>query len=451
MVESSLTRRHLLQVGVPGLLGLGLPGFLRAAEGSRLKARANSVIFLHQWGGPSHHDTFDMKPAAPEAVRGEFSPSASRLPGVPVCERLPRTATVMDKVTLVRSVHHTMKNHNSAGYYSLTGYAPPTDDQRLRDSRDLFPAYGSIVDRLAPARAGVPTFVSFPHVIRDGSVTPGQYSSFLGKAYDPLFIGQDPNRADFRLPELSLPANLSADRLASRQKVLRLIDSQTELLETSARARGIDEHYHKALTMLASPAVKRAFDLSSEPDAVRDAYGRTTYGQSCLLARRLVEAGARFINVYFAPHIGGDEGGWDTHGFGGQPMYPILKRYLLPITDHTLPTLLNDLDTRGLLDTTLVVWVGEFGRSPRINNLAGRDHWPQCYPALLAGGGVRRGHVYGSSDKLGAFPASDPVRPEDLSATMFHLLGIDPKTEVRDALNRPLPISPGDVIRGVLA
>jgi hypothetical protein len=451
MIESLLTRRHLLQVGVPGLLGLGLPGLLRAAEGSRLKARASSIIFLHQWGGPSHHDTFDMKPAAPEAVRGELSPSASRLPGVAVCNHLPRMAAVMDKVTLVRSVHHTMKNHNSAGYYSLTGYAPPSDDQRLRDSRDLFPAYGSVVDRLAPARAGVPTFVSFPHVIRDGSVTPGQYSSFLGKAFDPLFILQDPNRSDFRLPELSLPANLSADRLASRQEVLRLIDSQTELLETSARARGIDEHYHKALTMLASPAVKQAFDLSAEPDSVRDSYGRTTYGQSCLLARRLVEAGARFINVYFAPHIGGDDGGWDTHGFGGQPMYPILKRYLLPITDHTLPTLLNDLDTRGLLDTTLVVWVGEFGRSPRINNLAGRDHWPQCYTALLAGGGVRRGHVHGASDKLGAFPASDPVRPEDLSATMFHLLGIDPKSQVRDALNRPLPISAGDVISGVLA
>jgi uncharacterized protein DUF1501 len=444
-------RRQLLQIGVPGLLGIGLPGLLRAADQSRLKARANAVIFLHQWGGPSHHDTFDMKPAAPDAVRGEFRPAPSRLPGVPVCERLPRMAAAMDKVTLVRSVHHTMKNHNSAGYYSLTGYAPPTDDQRLRDSRDLFPAYGSIVDRLAPARAGVPTFAAFPHVIRDGSVTPGQYASFLGKAYDPLFIGQSPNRPDFRLPELSLPANLSAGRLASRQEVLRLIDSQTRLLETSARAKGIDEHYHKALTMLSSPAVKRAFDLSAEPDTVRDAYGRTSYGQSCLLARRLVEAGARFVNVYIAASIGGDNGGWDTHGFGGQPMYPILKNYLLPLTDRTLPTLLDDLDGRGLLDTTLVVWVGEFGRSPRINNLAGRDHWPQCYTALLAGGGVRRGHVHGSSDKQGAFPASDPVRPEDLSATMFYLLGIDPKTEIRDALNRPLPISSGDTIHGVLA
>jgi hypothetical protein len=392
-----------------------------------------------------------MKPAAPDAVRGELKPIASRLPGVPVCELLPRTARVMDKVTLVRGVHHTMKNHNSAGYYSLTGYAPPTDDQRLRDSRDLFPAYGSVVDKFAPAKAGVPTFVAYPHVIRDGSITPGQHASFLGKAHDPLFIGQDPNSPDFRLPELSLPANLSPERLGNRREVLRMIDQQTELLEFSAKARGIDAHYDRALTMLSSPGVRKAFDLSSEPDAVRERYGRTTYGQGCLLARRLVEAGARFINVYFAQSIGGCQGGWDTHGFNDKPMYPILKNYLLPITDHTLPTLLEDLDARGLLDTTLVVWVGEFGRSPRINKIAGRDHWPQCYTALLAGGGVKRGCVHGASDKLGAYPAGDPVRPEDLSATMFHLLGIDPKSEVRDALNRPLPISTGEVISGVLA
>jgi hypothetical protein len=450
-MNTDITRRRLLQVGGLGLLGLNLPGFLRAAEGGRRKARARSVIFLHQYGGPSCHDTFDMKPAAPDAVRGELKPIASTLPGVPVCELLPRTARVMDKVTLVRSVHHTMKNHNSAGYYSLTGYAPPTDDQRLRDSRDLFPAYGSVVDKFAPAKAGVPTFVAYPHVIRDGSITPGQHASFLGKAHDPLFIGQDPNSPDFRLPELSLPANLSPERLGNRREVLRIIDQQTELMEFSARARGIDAHYARALTMLSSPGVRKAFDLSSEPEAVRERYGRTTYGQGCLLARRLVEAGARFINVYFAQFIGGCQGGWDTHGFNGKPMYPILKNYLLPITDHTLPTLLEDLDARGLLDTTLVVWVGEFGRSPRINKLAGRDHWPQCYTALLAGGGVKRGHVHGSSDKIGAYPAGDPVRPEDLSATMFHLLGIDPRSEVRDALNRPLPISTGEVISGALA
>jgi hypothetical protein len=447
-----MSRRHLLQVGGLGLLGLHLPGLLRAAEtGGKHKARARAVIFLHQWGGPSHHDTFDMKPAAPDSIRGEFKPIASNLPGVPVCERLPDMTRVMNKATLVRTLQHTMKNHNSAGYYSLSGYAPPTDDQRLRDSNDLFPAYGSILDRLAPARAGVPTFVAYPHTISDGSITPGQHASFLGKGHDPLFINQDPNSPDFRLPELSLPDNLSPERLSNRRAMLRLIDQQTELLEFSARARGIDAHYQRAMTMLSSPAVKKAFDLSAEPASVRDRYGRTTYGQGCLLARRLVEAGARFINVYFSRSIGGCEGGWDTHGFNDKPMYPILKNYLLPITNHTLPTLLEDLDQRGLLDETLVVWVGEFGRSPRINKLAGRDHWPQCYTALLAGGGVKRGHVHGASDRIGAYPASDPVRPEDLSATMFHLLGIDPRTEIHDALNRPLPISAGNVITGVLA
>jgi hypothetical protein len=445
-------RRHLLQLG--GFSLLGLPGLLRAAQTSGTpRARAKSVIFLHQWGGPSHHDTLDMKPAAPEAIRGEFKPIATSAAGIQICERLPRLAQVMDRCTLVRSVYHTMKNHNSAGYYSLTGRAPPTDDQRLRDSVDLFPAYGSIVERLAPARAGMPTFVAYPHVIRDGSVTPGQNASFLGKALDPFYIGQDPNSDDFRLPELKLPANLSLARLENRREVQKLLDKQSELLERSATARGIDAYYEKALSMLTSPLVKKAFDLGAEPASVRDRYGRTTYGQGCLLARRLVEAGAKFINVYFSDTIGGqnDKGGWDTHGFNGHPMYPLLKNYLIPITDQTLPTLLTDLEARGLLDSTLVVWMGEFGRSPRINKEAGRDHWPQCYTVLLAGGGVKRGYIHGSSDKIGAYPANDPVRPDDLAATMFHLLGIDPHTEVRDALNRPLPIAAGEPITGVLA
>jgi hypothetical protein len=445
----TITRRQLLQVGGLSLLGLNTPGLLDAA-GRRFQAKARSIIFLHQFGGPSHHDTLDMKPAAPAEVRGEFTPISSTLPGVPICERLPRLAKVMHKVSLVRSLHHEMKNHNSAGYYSLTGHAPPTDDQRLRDTQDLFPAYGSVVDRLAPASAGVPTFVSYPYIIRDGSVTPGQHASFLGKRHDPLFINQDPNDPAFQLPELSLPDNLTLQRLQNRREVLNLIDEQAQLLETSARARGLDAHYQRALRMLSSPAIKRAFDLSQEPDRIRDAYGRTTYGQGCLLARRLVEAGARFITVYLSASIGGCTGGWDTHGFNGKPMYPILKNYLLPITDHTLPTLIDDLDDRGLLDETVVVWMGEFGRSPRINDLAGRDHWPQCYTALLAGGDVQRGAVHGSSDKLGAYPASDAARPEDLSATLFHLLGIDPATEVYDTLNRPLPISTGKVLAGVV-
>ena len=442
-----ISRRHLLRVSA-----LGMASALGASEPRRApKVRAKSVIFLHQWGGPSQHDTFDMKPSAPAEVRGELKPIRTPVPGLVVSELLPRMARVMDRVCLVRSIQHTMKNHNSAGYYSLTGYAPPTDDQRLRDSRDLFPAYGSIVDRLSPSKKGVPTFVAFPHVIADGSITPGQHASFLGKAHDPLLITQDPNGRDFRLPELSLPESLSAGRLANRLEIMKLIDEQGELLEFSARARGMAAHHQRAIALLTSSAIRQAFDISAEPEAVRDRYGRTTYGQSCLLARRLVEAGARFVNVYLARSIGGDTGGWDTHGFGNQPMYPILRRYLLPLLDQTLPTLIEDLEARGLLDTTLVVWVGEFGRTPRINKLAGRDHWPQCYPALMCGAGVKKGHVFGASDKIGAYPASDPVRPEDLSATLFHLLGIDPATEVNDALNRPLPISPGKVIEGVLA
>src|SRR5262245_49457254 len=285
----ALTRRRLLQVGGLGLLGLWLPELFRAERQSGRRARARSVIFLHQYGGPSHHDTFDMKPAAPEAIRGEFKPIATNVPGIQVCERLPNVAKVMDRVTVLRTLRHTMKNHNSAGYYSLTGHNPPSDDQRLRDTRDLFPAYGSVVSKLAPARPGVPTFVSYPYVIRDGSITPGQHASFLGKAHDPLFVSQDPNSPDFRLPELSLPATISPERLENRREVLKLVDGQSELLDFSAKARDIDTAYSTALSMLTSPAVKKAFDLSAEPEAVRQRYGRTTYGQGCLLARRLVE------------------------------------------------------------------------------------------------------------------------------------------------------------------
>lgn len=309
---------------------------------------------------------------------------------------------------------------------------------------------GSIVDRFAPAKAGTPTFVSYPYVIRDGSITPGQHASFLGKAYNPLFVAQDPNADDFRLPELSLPASLTPQRLENRREILGLIDRQAHLLEESAVARGVDESFQKAIAMLASPEFKRAFDLSEEKPEMRARYGRTTYGQSCLLARRLVEAGAKFINVYLSPSIGGDRGGWDTHGFDNKPMDPILKNYLLPITDQVVSTLLEDLIDRGLFDSTTVVWVGEFGRSPRINKLAGRDHWPQCYTAMLAGGAIRAGMTYGASDKIGAYPAQGLCRPEDLSATLFHLFGIEPETEIRDKLNRPLPVSRGQVLREIL-
>ena len=452
--SSLLTRRDAVRIGGAGLLGLGMGHFLRGEETVRRIAKAKSVIFLYQFGGPSHVDTFDLKLDAPSGVKTQFGSISSAIPGIPVCEHLPETAKILDKVTLIRSVHHTMNNHNSAAYHALTGHAPALDDIRLRDSLELFPAYGSVADRYLPPAEGLPSFVALPHVMSDGSVTPGQHASFLGKSHDPLLITEDPNDTGFRLPELSLPAGVSPERLQRRREMQNLVNSQLKSLESQPVARGLNDYFDRALSMLSSPKVREAFDLSKEKVELRDRYGRTTYGQSCLLARRLVESGVKFVNVYFSNSIGGqkfDGGGWDTHGFNNTRMYPILKAWQLPLTDHTLPVLLNDLEERGLLNETLVLWMGEFGRSPRLNDNLSRDHWPRCYTVLAAGGGMPRGHVYGASDKQGAFPAKDPVTLGDLSATMFELLGIPSETEMRDALNRPLPIADGRPIAELIA
>jgi hypothetical protein len=456
--NTSFSRRHLLKVGGMGMLGLNMPGLLRAAEsqGSKLPARAKHVIFLFQWGGPSHIDMFDRKPDAPEEYRGPLKGISSAIPGVEVCENIPEVGKRLDRFTIIRSMTHKMTNHNSAGYYALTGHAPPLDDQRLRDSLSLYPAYGSVVDKLLGQTVGdeVPTFVSYPHTIRDGSITPGQHASFLGKAYDPLFFTEDPNQDDFTLPELTLPEGLTLDRLTARRGLQQLIDRQTRLLDYSAEARGFDTYYQRAINMLTSDRVRRAFDLASEPADVRDRYGRTTYGQSCLLARRLVQAGVKFVTVYFSNSIGGqstEKGGWDTHGFNNTRMFPIVEKYHFPITEETLPTLIDDLESHGLLEETLVLWAGEFGRTPKINDNVSRDHWPHCYSVLLAGGGVKRGYVYGASDERGMYPDENPVRPDDLAATLYYLLGIDPHTEVYDREDRPLPIANGDPVYDIVA
>jgi len=352
-------------------------------------------------------------------------------------------AKQMHHVSLIRTMTHKMKNHASAGYYALSGHEPPSDDQRLRDSLDLFPAYGSVVDHLLPSDSSMPSFVSYPHVIRDGSIVPGQHASFLGKGHDPLLFLEDPNDKNFQLPELSLPDGLSIDRLHRRREMQQLVDRQMRLMEHSGEARGFDQYYERAISMLTSDNVRKAFDLSAEPTAVREAYGRTSYGQSCLLARRLVESGVKFVTVYFSNSIGGrrvGQGGWDTHGFDNTRMYKIVDKYQMPLTDQTLPTLIDDLHQRGLLEETLVVWMGEFGRTPEINKNVSRDHWPQCYTALLAGGGVKGGYVHGKSDERAKFPLEKAVKPEDLAATMYQLLGIDPNTEIYDRDNRPLII-----------
>lgn len=453
-MSNSVSRRKALSIGGMGMLGVTLPKLLRAADATTARPKpAKSVIFLYQFGGPSHLETFDPKPEAPAGVRSHFGVIDTAAPGIRICDQLPQTAKVMDEVTLVRTVHHTMKNHNSASYYALTGHAPPLDDIRLRDTLDLFPAYGSVVDTLAPVSNGMPTFVAFPHVIRDGEITPGQHASFLGKAHDPLLVTSDPNEPGFALPELSLPSGITTDRLQNRREIQQLVNRQSRMLEYSTAARGLDAYYEKTMSMLNSSRVRDAFNLQAEPQSVRERYGRTTYGQSCLLARRLVEAGVKFVNVYFANSIGGQSnaGGWDTHGFNNTRMYPILRDYQLPLTDQTLPTLILDLKERGLLDETLIVWMGEFGRTPKINDNISRDHWPRCYTVLLAGGGAKRGFVHGTSDKLAAYPDKDPVLLDDLTATVFAFLGIDPHTEVRDKLSRPLPVSAGRIVTDLMA
>jgi hypothetical protein len=452
--QTAFGRRSLLTAGAAGLLGLQMTGARGAISGGvDLPVRAKRVIFLFQWGGPSHLDTFDLKPDAPAEIRGPLAAIPSVVPGLPVSEHFPEMAKRMDRVTLIHSMTHTMKNHNSAGYYALTGHAPPSDDQRLRDSLDLWPAYGSVVDALRPNRGEMPTFVSFPHTIADGSVTPGQHASFLGKRHDPFFFSESPAKKGFHLPQLALPADLELSRMQRRRDLLRVVDQQAGLLERSGEVGGFDTAYDKAIGMLTSPAVKSAFNLEAEPQEVRDRYGPTSYGQSCLLARRLVEAGVTFTTVYFDRSIGGrkiDSGGWDTHGFDNTRMYEIVDKYHHPLTDQTLSVLLDDLEERGLIDDTLVVWVGEFGRTPKINDNASRDHWPQCYTALLAGGGVKRGYVHGASDAQGMFPAKHPVRPEDLAATLYMLMGIDPATEVHDLTGRPLSIA-GKPVTEVIA
>jgi hypothetical protein len=434
----------LLRAGVAGLTGVGLASVLQA---STPRARARSIIFLHQFGGPSHIDTFDMKPDAPAEIRGNFRPIATDVPGLTVSEHLPRMARVMRLFAQVRSVHHGITNHNPAAYYSLSGHEPPNNNLIFSDTRELYPGYGGVAARFRPAEdPAVPSWVSYPHVILDGVPTPAQNASFLGTAYDPLFVAQNPNRPDFRLPELSLPDDLTPDRLDDRRGLLQLVDAQAEGLEWAEAAGGLDTYRRRALRLLTSREVRRAFDLSREDPKLRDAYGRTTYGQGCLLARRLVEAGVRFVTVYFSKYIGGDgeESGWDTHAHNTKQ----LRDRLLPVTDMAVPTLVEDLRARGLLDETLVVWMGEFGRTPRITNTKrfgpdGRDHWPRCYTALLAGGGIRGGAVYGASDRLAAFPATDPARPDDIAATMFWALGINPATEVHDRLARPSAIAAG--------
>jgi uncharacterized protein (DUF1501 family) len=439
----AITRRALLRVGAVGLTGLSLPNALRAEKAAPArKATAKSVIMLFQFGGPSHLETFDCKPDAPAEVRGEFKAIKSRTPGLLVTEHLPKLAARSDLYAVVRSVAHNKSSHNSGAYYSLTGREPLVNIVTANAAATDFPHPGSVVDRFRPSEGKVPSFVSLPTMIADGPFrTPGEFAGLLGKAHDPLWVLNDPNADDFKVTELAPPAGVDVNRLDDRKAIQNDLAGLSELAERTADVRGMRDYQARALDILTSARTQKAFAMKEEKPELRERYGRHTYGQSVLLARRLVEAGVRFVTVYYSRGIRG----WDMH----DTLFPTMKNRLLPHTDGTLSALLDDLKERGLLDETLVYWTGDFGRTPKVNDKAGRDHWPQCQSILMAGGGVRGGITYGASDPRGAFPKDDPLRPDDITATVFHALGLDPATEMRDQLGRPLPISAGSPIKAL--
>lgn len=442
--RASVGRRTVVRAGALGLWGLSQADLLRAeSTGRTRKATARSVILLFQFGGPSHLDTFDPKPDAPAEIRGEFATIDTKAPGRRISEHLPLLAGMADRYSLVHGVHHKSSSHNPGAYVSLTGRESLVNIVTLNAAANDFPHPGSVVDYLDRRPTDVPKFVAMPTMIADGPFrTPGEFAGFLGKKHDPLWVLKDPSAADFRYEELSLPAGLEASQLRDRQQALKQIASLSQLADKTADVRGLSEYQAKAIDLVTSPATQKAFALHEEPAAVRDRYGRCQYGQSVLLARRLVEAGVRFVTVYYSRGISG----WDTH----KDNFNTLKNSRLPETDRAVSSLLSDLAERGLLDETLVYWTGDFGRSPVINKDAGRDHWPQCGSVLMAGGGIQGGRVQGSSDKTGAYPHDAPSRPADITATVFSALGFDPETLVHDQLSRPMPISEGQPIRSLL-
>src|SRR5262245_36260231 len=437
-----ISRRRLLQVGGLGCLGLNLSGLFRAearAPLARSAARIRSCILLYYYGGPSHVDTWDLKPDAPAEVRGQFQSIATNVPGVRICEHLPRCARIMDKLAVIRSMHHPMRNHNSAAVESLCGRTPLRGDlELLADDPNSFPCYGASLSYLTRERREMPVHVALPHVMYNVVTLPGQNAGFLGAAHNPFQVTRDPNRDDFRLDELELPANLPLARMEDRRSLLSVVDGQLRRGDWRAHRQTTTAFQQRAYDLLRSYEVRRAFDLSREPAGLRERYGRNTLGQSLLLARRLVEAGVRFVNVNDKIH-NGQTANWDSH----ENNFGRLKDDLLPPADRAFSTLIEDLDARGLLDSTLVVSLAEFGRTPRINGNAGRDHWPDCFSVVLAGGGVRGGTLFGTSDRLGAYPATDPVTPGDLAATLFWCFGLDPETEIRDLTSRPYRLAEG--------
>ena len=440
-------RRSFLRAGFLGLAGLGLGDLLRAKALAGTQARARtgtdlSVILVWLDGGPPQHETYDPKPNAPSEFRGPLSAIDTAVPGVQVSELLPQHARMMDKMSILRSMRHDNNDHFAAAHWMLTGYLGST----AVNMAPMYPSAASVIAKLKGAkRAGMPAYVGLPNLHSVG-LKPGYHGgAYLGGAFSPFMADGDPNNPNYRgVPELHLPRGLDAARLDNRQALLCAMDSARHAVESEMDA--VDKFSHEAFAMLTSPEARRAFDLSKEDPRLRDRYGRHQWGQSALLARRLVEAGVRFVTLTF--------GGWDFHANLDGGMHSVL-----PVLDRAVGTLVADLDQRGQLDSTIVIVMGEFGRTPRINKglpgidpKPGRDHWGNVMSVLLAGGGLRPGIVVGASNARGEIPRDRPLTPKDLVATLYEKLGLDLTLAFNDRVNRPINIVPagGQPIRELL-
>lgn len=463
-----VTRREMLRIGGLGFTGLAFSDWLRArtateasdkaANGSRQVAasalkgsnfgKAKACILIYNYGGPSHLDTLDLKPEAPKEIRGDFQPIATRMPGTSISEHLPRLAAMADRYTIIRSAGHRDNDHAIGAYLALTGHSHPKNAilgiEPPATGEDL-PSIGSIVSKLRAADEKMFSYVTLGDLRHLGNHdSMGQIAGCLGKAYDPFTVPyvrpSNSGQLDLRLVA-SVLGEADAPRLDRRRQFLEQIARAAPELEKTFNVRAVDGFSQRAFELLSSQASRDAFDLSKEPAPVLESYGPTPFARSCLLARRLVEAGVPLVTLNSMPNRD-----WDTHGDN----FNLLKNTLLPVADRGVSALIDDLAGRGLLDETLVIWMGEMGRTPLVNKGAGRDHWSFCYSLIMAGGGIRAGLVHGSSDRSASYPALNPVSPPNLSATIFHCLGIDPHGHVHDQQGRPLAISSGEPVQAIL-
>jgi len=447
-----LSRRAMLRVGGLAPLGLSLPALLAGqgkAKTSGSFGKAKRCLMLFMWGGPSHIDLFDMKPDAPEELRGPFSPLNNTPSEALISELMPHLASVSDKIGFIRSVTHSDNNHSTGAHWMLTGHKHPLSRENFGARPSDFPNIGSVVSKLAPGNADLPNFVALPEVIGTtaGFVTPGQNAGFLGRRFDPFVVDKHPDDPNFAVPNMSPVEGLSRSRLKSRVNLSEQFDSFRGGLENVIDMADLNSVNQLAIDLLTSPKVAEAFDIEAEGQAERERYGMRTFGQSLLLARRLMESGVKLVTVYWHRDKPGVDTTWDTHknNFTG------LKDRLVPQVDQPVAHLLNDLEDRGMLEDTLVVWNSEFGRTPKVNKNAGRDHWGRCNTIWMAGAGVPGGQAYGKSDKIASEPVEYAVSPSDVAATIYHLLGLNPSSFYYDALNRPIRLSEGEVLHKFLS